>query len=170
MVTIDPIVTYTSDSSAVVRWSSDQADPTFYVWVDGRARAPTKLTSGTFSFEREAPPVIDVFDDPAARPRFARGATAVLAFNDVGADAYLIERDSGSGYTLEQYVVPQVFRHLLETGLIVEGGETFRVTPIVDGVPQTPVTAVADPVRVPYPPDVAITIDVDTKQVTVAAA
>lgn len=168
-------VTRVGDVGFRLDFASDQPEPTFYVYRDGRAVSEGTQPSYLAVVLPGESPVFEVLDDAEAAPQEGYPAYVTLSWYAGGADVdrYLVQqfvsgvwttkatvRDSGRPYfTWRSGTLADVTSH------------QFRVIPVGDNGNQGTATSFTVlMVRYPDPPDVAFSYDEGTGEVTVAAA
>lgn len=156
-----------------VRWSSDLADPTYYVYVGDVLALTTKRTWADFTVRAGETLAIQVFDDAAAVPAVVHdGRVAITWERRDGADLYRLEQWDGAAWAprheqrevgewLYQYTTPVLDDCATARWRVVPVG-----TNLADGAPQEFSWYVA---REPDAPEVTYSYDPVTGLLTVEA-
>ena len=160
--------------SVRLRWSSDQEDPTFYIYRDGTLVATTKATERIFVLESGDAPVIEVFDSADDTPTTVYPSRFTLAWYAVaGADYYQVDEYVDSEWPACAKVTDDGAGYFKWTSRVLEDSEThqFRVIAVdAAGNESTATNLTALMVRVPDPSDVEYAYSETTDKVTVSAA
>ena len=156
-------------------WSSDQDDPTFRIYIDGRFVRATKSGHGDFplNFLAGQSGLVEVLDDDST-PTTAIAAQVLLAWANVSETAtYRVERLVDEAWVVIKEVAADQDRLHYETPVLAGQSSVheFRVTAIGENENEgTPVEVDILMTRHPDPPIVGYTYSDGTKKVTVAAA
>lgn len=157
-------------------WSSDEDDPTYRIYVNGRSRPSTQAEHGDFPmnyFEGESA-VVDVLDDAVTRPKGIIAARTLLSWDDVsGVETYRVERYVGGAWVVVKEIAADQDRYHYWTPALAGGITThdFRVTSIGENRNEaTPTVVNVLTTRHPDPPIVGFTFSDSTKKITIAAA
>lgn len=157
-----------------LRWSSDQDDPTFYIYRDGTLVATTKATEWTFTLESGDIPVIEVLDDADATPATVYPSRFTLSWYAVtDTDYYRIDEYVGGEWLVCAKLTDDGAGYFKWVTRVLQDATThqFRVVAVdAAGNESTATTMTALMVRHPDPPDVTYSYDSGTGKVTVAAA
>ena len=169
-------ITATAQTSATgwkVTWASDQASPTFYVWVNGLFAYATQLLAGLFTVAPGTQLNLEIYDNPADSPVAAySGQINLFLYGVEGAAKYSIE-EQVAGNWLTRYTQPENGGWAYNwKSRYLEDCQThnFRITPIdAAGNPGTPVTTASYIVRHPDIPAQNFSYNPATQALTVAA-
>ncbi len=132
-----------------IAWSSDLADPTYDVYVNGALVRQQKTNTLVVSGDYIDTYLVEVVDD-GLPPGYAGGNRSELAFNsDPNAERYSIEYDGGSGYSKVAELPAGGGRERMRTHpLNDQATHGFRVTPVrPDGTLGTPAVVSGKTVR-----------------------
>lgn len=157
-------------------WSSDQSDPTYRIYVDGRFVQSTTAEHGDFPMNYLAGEagLIEILDDAVSPPTTAIGAQALLAWDEVsGAGKYRVERYVDGAWVVVKEITADQLRYHYWTPALAGGVTThdFRVTTVgINENEATPVVVNVLMTRHPDPPIVGFAFSDGTKKVTVSAA
>lgn len=158
----------TGHGSVLLFMVSDLAAPTFYIYRDRVLFTSTTSKSIEMPLGAGQSPILDVTDDPDEPIPIGRGNTGLIRWKDVGADAYRVEKWTGSQWA------PAELRHAeippkpeFYTGAIADDGDQYRVTSIVNQEDGSPLTVTANPIRNPGIPATTLSWSDATKVITV---
>lgn len=156
----------------MLRFSSDQSDPVFYVYRNGKYQGKTTHQSRLIQGAIDEAVVVEIFDNAAHRPAYASPALADLLYQAAANNLYLIEVNDG-GWQLVQAVqhqnVSQVLRPLLTP--IGSSGLPIRITRVSPaGAEASPANLTITFVRHPDTPEVEHSYSSGTGKVTISAA
>jgi hypothetical protein len=158
----------------LLRWSSDQSDPSYRVFRNGVYQYTTGRNKLIVTAREAEATDIDVLDSATEQPAPSMGSDALLGWNAVsGAEAYRIERYVDSAWTLIAEVDSDKTRFHYRTPPLSHSlsAHQFRVTSIgTNKNESSPLAVNVMIIRRPDPPDVGYTFSDSTKKVTVAAA
>ena len=107
----------------LIRWTSDEENPTYRVMIGGVERYRTRHTSAIVPLTRGEAALVEVLDDdtPATRAASSRGRVAIT--DDAAADHFCIEQNVGGDYVL------RAVARQSGTG----GEKSYRTPPLADG-------------------------------------
>ena len=174
-VTIDTI-TRKDANTLVYEWSSDEDDPTYYIYVGAELVNATKATSQEFHVETDDYPAIEILDDADTAPQYARSSRETLAwYAHASAEKYRVDELVSSVWTERAMIYDAGEGFFLWTSRPLEDvtQHEFRVVGIgTDGNDgQTPARIFVPIIRMPDVPNVAYTYNGATpKTVTITEA
>jgi len=156
-----------------IAWTSGLEDPTFTIYLDGELFATTAATHLDLYVEPGSSPVLEVVDDGAAASQAFPGRLRLQWGREDDTDHYLIEEVVDAAWTERARVRDdgRQYFHWLTRWLEDSTSHQFRVTPIgTNGNAGTAVAFTCLMVRHPDPPDVSMSYDEGTGDLTVSAA
>lgn len=156
-------------------WSSDEEDPTYYVWRDGALVATTEASSMDFTLSAGEVLTVDVFDDSADVQSNAWPGRLTLNWFDAGDDVdYFRCEEYSGGEWVERAQLSEDGRGYYQwtTRFLEDVTEhQFRIVPVgTNGNDGTPQSFTCLMVRQPDTPDVDYSYSDATDKVTVSAA
>jgi len=157
-------------------WSSDQDDPTFYVYdlSEGGLLDTTKGTSITITLEPGESRVLEVTEEElAAVPRGYPSRLLLYWYGPAGTSYYKVEEYVGAAWVTRARIYDRGQGHFTWRTRPLEDVTThqFRIVPVgTNGNEGTPVTWSALMVTHPAPPEVDYAYSSGTGKVTVSAA
>ena len=157
-----------------IAWSSDEPDPTFYIYQDGQLVATTKLTTWTFLVPGGEEPVIEILDSSTELPQTAFSGRLTLAWErSADTDYYLIEEYVDASWS-EVARVPDigVYYYSWQTRFLEDvTTHQFRITPIgTNGNSGAVKSFSVLMVHNPAEPDVSYSYDSGTAKITISEA
>ena len=157
MVTMQPII-QVGAGSFLLRFSSDQGDPIFYIYLDGILIAETTATEYTIAIAAGNQAIVEVLDDADAEPTEVFPGNVRLGWFFVdGVDYYRIDEYIAGEWTQRARVTDnQAYRSWQSRFLEDGGSHQFRVVAIgTDGNEATAREFTVLMVRHPDSPDVS---------------
>lgn len=175
-VTINPRRVQVGPNTWRLFWSSDEDDPRYRIYINGRYIRSTKAEHGDFpmSFLASETGVVEVLDDATTPPSVAIGAQTLLSWDEVtGAEVYRVERFVDAAWEVVAEVKAGQPRHHYWTPALSGGIDThdYRVTSVgLNENEALPTVVNILTTRHPDPPIADYTFSDSTKKVTIAAA
>ena len=171
MVTIESLER-TGKTSWLLKFSSDQQDPIFYIYLDGVLVAQTSQTQYELVVNPDEYYVIEVLDDANAQPmQIFPGKTRLSWFgSDIDNTKYYRIDEYISSQWVERKRMPEKEGYIEWESRFLEDGTThqFRVTPVAtDGNEGTARQFNVLMVRHPDVPDVGYGYDSTDKQIEI---
>lgn len=151
-------------------WTSDVADPTFNIYVNGVQAAEQRVNTFVVGGDYIDTHVVEVMDDGSA-PRYAANNRSELLFNtDANADHYDVEHNPGSGFVKIAQMPRAGGREAMRTSPLDDASvHQFRVTPVrEDGTSGTVVTVSGRSIRHADVPLVSLAYASGTGVVTIS--
>lgn len=157
-------------------WSSDEDDPTYRIYMNGRFIRSTKvehidIPMSLFAGETG---MVEILDDAETPPSIAIGAQTLLTWDNVaGAEFYRVEQSIDAAWVVVTEIKADQARYHYWTPALSGGATThdFRVTSVGENRNEASPTEVNIlSTRHPDPPIVDYTFSDSTKKVTIAAA
>ena len=157
--------TQISANTWALSWSSDLADPVFFVYQNGVLKQATRATSGQFRVTSNDQLLVEILDDPSQSPTFVYPGVSILSWYQTPATtSYKIEQWNGSSW-IQIDSVPDLGNWVLQwTSPFLPDCQAFqfRVTPIgKNGNPGTPQIFSGFMVRIPDAPTPIFTLNTD---------
>jgi hypothetical protein len=157
----------------LIEWSSDQADPTYTIYVDGYYSHTTKATQMTYAVNPGESFVLEVLDDDSA-PSYATPARPRLCwYAPSGASRHVIEQQDGATWT-ELADISNDDRQALSYQCPVQGDGSsvvYRITPYdAAGNAGEAITITVAMVRHPDPLSLTTAYDEDEQTLTFTEA
>ncbi|MGB0714276.1 MAG: hypothetical protein ACPGXK_00245 [Phycisphaerae bacterium] len=106
----------------MIRWTSDQPNPTFRVLINGVERYRTRHTSVIVPITKDEAVLVEVLDDESKATPAASSRGRVAIAEDASADHFRIEQNVGGDYVL-QSVARQGGNN---------GAKSYRTPPLAD--------------------------------------
>jgi len=171
MVTIQPPIR-TGRRTWLLRYSSDQEDPTFYIYIDGTLVAETHHTEYEISINIGESYIAEILEDASQLPMQVFPGKQRLnwfGFTEGDVDYYRIDEYIDSAW-VERKRKKETGGYITFESRFLEDGQThtFRIVPIgIDGNEGTAKQFAVLMVRHPDVPDVGYTYDGGTNKVTI---
>jgi hypothetical protein len=158
--------------SWLVSWSSDEDNPTYYVYKDGRIVGTTKDTQMIFTVEPGEALVIEVLDDEDAEPQTAYPGRLMLRwYQSPATDYYLVQEYYGGSWVTRKKVADLGQGYFAWQTRFLEDSTVhqFRIVPVgTNGNEGTAKTFSVLMVRHPDVPDVDYSYSDTTNKVTIS--